>query len=289
MTENADGVRWMFHATAMGPSYEAILEPLQRHFGCRVLHVNELATPGIERRGGMTWIADNSIEIGEPFGSGSPVRRFVEHFGGGMHSVAVQVDDLEVALARAAAHGVAVADRPGPGLAFARPADTAGLLFDWNSNPQDDDPRWGAAPPPPPPAVIEPRSVAFVAALVHDPVADGAHIAGMLGTECVVLDASAPDMPSAVVTLGDCVLALHRLPSTEEESRSMWGGASDRPRCLALGLVIDDLVESVRALGGSGLSVHHRCRDGAVILDAGQLPFPVVLRETLLPGDPRLC
>ena len=109
----------------------------------------------------------------------------------------------------------------------------------------------------------------------------------MLGTECVVLGA-APDMPSAVVTLGDCPLAPHRLPSTEEESRSIWGGVRDRPRCLASGLVIDDLVESVRVLKGSGLNVHHRCRDGAVILDAGQLPFPVVLRETLLPGDPCL-
>jgi Glyoxalase/Bleomycin resistance protein/Dioxygenase superfamily len=285
MTGNAHGVRWMFHATAIGPSYEGILEPLQRYFGCRVLHVNESAAPGIERRGGMTWIADNSIEIGEPVGPGSPVRRFVERFGGGMHSVAVQVDDLEVALARAAAHGVAVADRPGPGLAFTRPADTAGLLFDWNSNAQDDDPRWGT--PPAPPADIEPRFVGFVAAIVKDPVADGGHIAGMLGTTCVVLDpAAAPDVPSAMVMMGDCVLALYRLPSTDEESRSIWGGAYDRPPCLALGLVVDDIVESVQALERSDVGVHHRWA-GAVILDPRQLPFPVVVRQTLLPGDPR--
>ena len=98
-----DGVRWMFHATAMGPSYDAIIDPLARLFGCRVLHDNEVSTPGVERRGGMTWIADNSIEIGQPLGESSPVRRFLERFGGGMHSVAVQVADLDVALERAEA------------------------------------------------------------------------------------------------------------------------------------------------------------------------------------------
>src|SRR4051794_24822460 len=112
------GVRWMFHATAMAASYDAILEPLSRLFGCRVMHDHEMATPGIERRGGMTWIADNSIEIGEPFGASSPVHRFVERFGGGMHSVAVQVADTDVALARAESLGVRVADRPVPGVAF---------------------------------------------------------------------------------------------------------------------------------------------------------------------------
>ena len=31
-------VRWMFHATAMGPDYDAILDPLAHLFGCRVMH-----------------------------------------------------------------------------------------------------------------------------------------------------------------------------------------------------------------------------------------------------------
>ena len=115
-----DGVRWMFHATAMAASYDSILDPLARLFGCRVLHDNAVPTPGIERRGGMTWIADNSIEIGQPFGDTSPVHRFLDRFGGGMHSIAVQVADLDVALARAEDAGVHVASRIDEGLAFAR-------------------------------------------------------------------------------------------------------------------------------------------------------------------------
>jgi hypothetical protein len=61
-----------------------------------------VATPGIERQGGMTWIADNSIEIGEPLGAASPVWRFLDRFGGGVYSVDVQVDDVDIALERAA-------------------------------------------------------------------------------------------------------------------------------------------------------------------------------------------
>src|SRR5262249_59846227 len=134
-------VQWMFHATAMGPSYDAILEPLARLFGCRVLHDNEVPNPGIERRGGMTWIADNSIEIGQPLGETSVVQKFVDRFGGGMHSVAVQVDDLDAALGHAERFGVRVASRIDWGLAFTSPRDTGGLLVEWFSKRQDDDPR----------------------------------------------------------------------------------------------------------------------------------------------------
>jgi catechol 2,3-dioxygenase-like lactoylglutathione lyase family enzyme len=175
------GVRWMFHATAMGPDYDAILDPLARLFGCRVLHDNEIPNPGIERRGGMTWIADNSIEIGQPLGETSVVQKFVDRFGGGMHSVAVQVDDLDAALARAERFDVRVASRIDRGLAWTSPRDTNGLLIEWFSKRQDDDPRWGA---PEPPFVIEPvvrpRRVAYVAAIVDDPAATAAH----LGVRC---------------------------------------------------------------------------------------------------------
>jgi methylmalonyl-CoA/ethylmalonyl-CoA epimerase len=279
----------MFHATAMGPSYDAILAPLARLFGCRVLHDNEVATPGVERRGGMTWIADNSIEIGQPLGESSPVHRFIERFGGGMHSVAVQVDDLDGALAHAEQAGVRVATRPGPGLAFTRPGDTAGLLVEWFANRQDDDPRWGAPEPPfvmhP---VVAPTHVAFVAAIVDDPVADAQHLAAALGTDVTVLAADGPaDVPRAAVALGDCVLVLHPIPSTAAESGRVWGSVHARARCLALGLTVDDLAAAERALADAGVGVHHRTADGGVVLDPGTLPFPVVLTDHLLPGDPR--
>ena len=70
-------IRWMFHATAMGPDYDGIFGPLERLFGCRVLHRQQLEEP-VGRDGGMTWLGDNSIEIGAPYGEGSSVATFVE-------------------------------------------------------------------------------------------------------------------------------------------------------------------------------------------------------------------
>ena len=113
-------VRWMFHATAMGPDYDGILDPLARLFGCRVLHRQQLEEP-VGRDGGMTWIGDNSIEIGSPYGEGSSVATFVERLGGGMHSVAVQVDDVAATLTRLEPLGVEVAARIAPDLVFTRP------------------------------------------------------------------------------------------------------------------------------------------------------------------------
>jgi methylmalonyl-CoA/ethylmalonyl-CoA epimerase len=284
-----DGVRWMFHATAMAESYDSILDPLARLFGCRVLHDDAVATPGIERRGGMTWIADNSIEIGQPFGDTSPVHRFLERFGGGMHSIAVQVADLDEALARAEDAGVRVASRIDEGLAFTRPGDTAGLLIEWFSKRQEDDPRWGAPEPPflseP---VVRPTSMAFVGAIVDDPVSTAWHLGEVLDTEATILSADGPaDTPRAVVALGDCALALYPIPSSADESVHAWGAAYDRARCLALGLTVDDLDAAEHALAAAGVSVHHRVHDGSLVLDPAGLPFPVVLTDHLLPGDPR--
>jgi methylmalonyl-CoA/ethylmalonyl-CoA epimerase len=280
----------MFHATAMGASYDAILDPLARLFGCRVLHDNEVPTPGVERRGGMTWIADNSIEIGQPLGDASPVHRFVERFGGGMHSVAVQVDDLDAALARAEEAGVSVATRVDDGLAFTRPGDTAGLLVEWFSRRQPDDPRWGAPEPPfTQPPVIAPRRVAFVGAIVDDPVAVAWHLGEVFDTEATVLSVDGPaSLPRAAVALGDCSLALYPIPSNASESVHVWGRVYDRARCLALGLEVDDREDAERALLDAGVGVHCRGSDGAAVLDPAALPFPVVLTDRLLPGDPRV-
>ncbi len=281
-------VRWMFHATAMGPDYDAILGPLERLFGCRVLHRQQLEEP-VGRDGGMTWIGDNSIEIGSPYGEGSSVGKFVERFGGGMHSFAVQVDDLAATLRRIEPLGVEVAVRLAPDLAFTRPGGTAGLVIEWGSHVQDDDPRFGAPVPafvvPP---VVNVELMAFVAALVRDPARDGERLAEVLDTDLVAYDhGTAPDVPHFALDLGDCMLALYPVPPDETTSRAVWGGHHDRPRCVALALTVTDLGAAERALAAEQVVVHHRTGDGRVVLDPSVLPFPVLLTEELLPGDPR--
>jgi len=280
-------VRWMFHATAMGPDYDGILGPLARLFGCRVLHRQQLPEP-VGRDGGMTWIGDNSIEIGSPYGEGSSVATFVERFGGGMHSVAVQVPDVAATLARLEPLGVEVASRISDEIVFTRSGGTAGLVLEWASHVQEDDPRFGA----PVPAFVEEPVVnvermAFVAAIVRDPAIDGERLAEVLDTALVAYEHNdASDVPHCALDLSDCMLALYPIPPDEATSRAVWGGAYDRPRCLALGLTVADQRLAERALDAAGVPVHHRANDGRAVLVAG-LPFPVVLGDQLLTGDPR--
>ena len=280
-------VRWLFHATAMGPDYDGILGPLERLFGCRVLHRQQLEEP-VGRDGGMTWIGDNSIEIGSPYGEGSSVATFVEPLGGGMHSVAVKVDDVPATLTRLAPLGVEVAARIAPDLVFTRPGGTAGLVIEWGSHVQDDDPRFGA---PVPPFVTEPvvnvKRMACVGAIVRDPAADGERLAEVLDTELVAYEhGDAVDVPHCALDLGDCMLALYPIPPDESTSRAVWGGVYERPRCVALGLTVADQGVAERELATAGVAVHHRTDDGRAVLVAA-LPFPVVLTDQLLAGDPR--
>jgi hypothetical protein len=159
---------------------------------------------------------------------------------------------------------------------------------EWASHVQADDPRWGAAEPA---VVVEPviavEHMAFVAALVRDPVADAARLAEVLDTDVVQYVAEADDVPHAALDLGDCMLALYPIPSTPERSTSIWGGEHDRPRCIALGLSATDLPTAEHLLADAGQQVLHRTAGGSVVLDPATLPFPVVLTDALLDGDPR--
>jgi hypothetical protein len=205
-----------------------------------------------------------------------------------MHSVAVQVDDLAASLRRIEALGVEVAVRLAPDLAFTLPGTTAGLVFEWGSHVQDDDPRFGASVP----AFVEEPVVnvermAFVGAIVRNPARDGARLAEVLDTALVAYEhRDTIDVPHCALDLGDCMLALYPIPPDEATSRAVWGGVYARPRCLALGLEVVDQRLAERALDAAGAPVHHRAGDGRAVLVAG-LPFPVVLAEQLLAGDPR--
>jgi hypothetical protein len=162
------------------------------------------------------------------------------------------------------------------------------LVLEWASHVQDDDPRWGA---PVPAFVAEPvvnvERMAFVGAIVRDPARDGERLAEVLDTTLVTGEhGDAPDVAHCALDLGDCMLALYPIPDDAATSRAVWGGVYERPRCLALGLIVVDQGVAERALDAAGVPVHHRAGDGRAVLVAG-LPFPVVLTDQLLAGDPR--
>jgi hypothetical protein len=137
--------------------------------------------------------------------------------------------------------------------------------------------------------VVDVQHMAFVGAIVRDPVADGDRLAEVLDANIVTYEhGDALDVPHRALDLGDCMLALYPIPPDAATSVALWGGVHERPRCLTLGLTARDQGVAERALDAASLTVHHRTNDGrAVYVD--MLPFPVVLGDSLLPGDPRLA
>jgi methylmalonyl-CoA/ethylmalonyl-CoA epimerase len=61
---------------------------------------------------------DAQIELVQPVGDDSPVRRFLQEKGGGMHHLCYEVRDLEAELAAFRSRGAAIASRPKPAVAF---------------------------------------------------------------------------------------------------------------------------------------------------------------------------
>ena len=74
------------------------------------------------------------VQLLEPLGPGTPVGRFLERRGEGMHHVGYAVADIETAMAAIGATGVRLLDaRPrhgsmGASIAFLHPADVGGVL-----------------------------------------------------------------------------------------------------------------------------------------------------------------
>lgn len=79
---------------------------------------------------------DAMLELLEPTAPDSPIARYLEKRGPGMHHVALRVDDIRAALAMLKARGVRLIDeQPRPGahgslVAFIHPASAHGVLVE---------------------------------------------------------------------------------------------------------------------------------------------------------------
>jgi len=65
-----------------------------------------------------TRAGDPQIELVEPLGEDSPVRRFLENTGGALHHLCYEVDDLEQELKAFRSRGGLIAKPPKPAVAF---------------------------------------------------------------------------------------------------------------------------------------------------------------------------
>lgn len=84
----------------------------------------------------MLPIGESRIELLEPTSEDSPISKFLEKRGGGIHHIAVEVDDIEASLANLKSKGMRLIDEsPRAGaegclVAFVHPSSANGVLLE---------------------------------------------------------------------------------------------------------------------------------------------------------------
>jgi len=88
----------------------------------------------------MLPIGESRIELLEPTSEDSPISKFLEKRGGGIHHIAVEVKDIEASLAKLKSEGARLIDeKPRIGaegclVAFVHPSSTGGVLLELVQN-----------------------------------------------------------------------------------------------------------------------------------------------------------
>jgi methylmalonyl-CoA/ethylmalonyl-CoA epimerase len=101
--------------------------------------IETLASEGV--RVAFLGRGETHVELIEPLDGASPVARFLERRGEGVHHICVAVDDIETAVATLRAEGMTFAGeapRPGAGggrVAFLHPKETGGVLLELSQKP----------------------------------------------------------------------------------------------------------------------------------------------------------
>ena len=102
--------------------------------GLEVEHTEEVAEQGV--RVTMLPVGESHIELLQPLTENSPVGKFLEKRGPGIHHIAVRVSDIEAALAQLKQKGTRLIDeKPRVGargclVAFVHPSSANGVLLE---------------------------------------------------------------------------------------------------------------------------------------------------------------
>jgi methylmalonyl-CoA/ethylmalonyl-CoA epimerase len=111
---------------------DAALALYEGTFRMPLAHRETVAEQGVEAV--LLDVGDCHVELLSPLGETTPVGKFLERKGPGLHHVAYRVDDIESVLTQLAADGVALIDtEPRTGIrnsrvAFLHPKATGGVL-----------------------------------------------------------------------------------------------------------------------------------------------------------------
>ena len=113
---------------------EARLAEYDRLYGAVALYRESVEDQGVEEA--MVAVGGSFVQLIQPLTEESPVGRFLERRGEGLHHVAFAVTDIEASLAHLKAEGARLVDeKPRPGgrgslIAFVHPKAFAGTLVE---------------------------------------------------------------------------------------------------------------------------------------------------------------
>ena len=113
-------------------SLEETLPFYRDNLGMAFAGIEEVAEQKV--RVAMLQIGESKIELLEPTSEDSPVAKFIEKNGAGIHHVAYEVEDVEAAIAKLLADGIRMIDEKprhgahGTRIAFIHPKSSNGVL-----------------------------------------------------------------------------------------------------------------------------------------------------------------
>ena len=122
------------HIGVATPSIEEALKFWRDALGLEVKHTETVEEQGVHVA--MLPVGEPRVELLEPTGPASPVAKFLEKRGPGIHHIAVRVSDIRAALARLKGAGARLIDeepRVGAGgclVAFVHPSASGGVLLE---------------------------------------------------------------------------------------------------------------------------------------------------------------
>lgn len=104
--------------------------------GLKVAHREIVDEQGVSALMLKTAAGETAIELLEPTGQDSPISKFLEKRGEGIHHICFKVDDIQAALKRLKGQGIQLIDEaPRPGIhgtkvAFLHPKSLSGVLIE---------------------------------------------------------------------------------------------------------------------------------------------------------------
>lgn len=113
-------------------SLDATLPFYRDNLGMSFAGTEEVAEQKV--RVAMLQVGESKIELLEPISEDSPVAKFIEKNGQGIHHIAYEVDDVEAAIAKLLADGARMIDESprngahGTRIAFIHPKSSNGVL-----------------------------------------------------------------------------------------------------------------------------------------------------------------